>query len=82
MGNLFISSVSPEADNDTCHCHKRCQILDLIVGIGPESVKGIDVLEKAIPNIDWRRGHSGQLLSEEDAERLNELWNNIINIFV
>ena len=42
-----------------------------------QSPISIDVLEKSIPNIDWRRGHSGQLLSEEDAEKLNELWNNI-----
>ena len=33
----------------------------------------IDVLEKAIPGIDWRRGHSGQLLTEEDAAKLDEL---------
>lgn len=35
----------------------------------------IEILEKAIPNIDWRKGHSGEYLSEEDAEKLNELWN-------
>ena len=36
-----------------------------------QSPINIDVLE----NIDWRRGHSGQLLSEEDADKLDELWN-------
>ncbi len=34
----------------------------------------IAALETAIPSIDWRRGHSGELLSKEDAEKLNELW--------
>lgn len=29
----------------------------------------IEVLEKAIPSIDWRRGHSGELLSKEDADK-------------
>ena len=38
----------------------------------------IDVLEKAIPDIDWRRGHSGQLLTEEDAAMLDDLWNNLM----
>ena len=38
----------------------------------------IDVLEKAIPDIDWRRGHSGQLLSDEDTAKLDELWNNLM----
>ncbi len=37
----------------------------------------IDALEKALPNIDWRRGHSGQLLSEEDVEKLDELWDEM-----
>ena len=35
----------------------------------------IEVLEKEIPEIDWRKGHSGQLLTEEVANKLNELWN-------
>ena len=37
----------------------------------------IDALEKALPNIDWRRGHSGQLLSQEDVEKLDELWDEM-----
>lgn len=38
----------------------------------------IEELEKVVPGIDWRRGHSGELLLSEDADRLNELWNNIM----
>lgn len=37
----------------------------------------IEMLEKEIPEIDWLKGHSGQLLSEEVADKLNKLWNNI-----
>lgn len=37
----------------------------------------IEELEKVVPGIDWRRGHSGELLSSEDADRLNELWKTI-----
>lgn len=29
----------------------------------------IEMLEKEIPEIDWRKGHSGELLSEETAEK-------------
>ena len=43
-----------------------------------QSPISIEELEKAIPGIDWRRGHSGELLSSEDADKLNELWNNMI----
>lgn len=35
----------------------------------------VETLEHSLPNIDWRRGHSGELLSEVDAEKLYELWN-------
>ncbi len=38
----------------------------------------IEMLEKEIPEIDWRKGHSGELLSEETAEKLNELWNRLV----
>jgi hypothetical protein len=38
----------------------------------------IELLEKEIPEIDWSKGHSGELLSEETAEKLNELWDNIM----
>lgn len=40
----------------------------------------IDMLEKAIPDIDWCRGHSGELLSDEDAEKLDLLWCNIMEL--
>lgn len=43
-----------------------------------QSAITIETLEKSIPSIDWRHGHSGELLSSEDADRLNELWNNIM----
>ena len=43
-----------------------------------QSLICIEELEKVVPGIDWRRGHSGELLSSEDADRLNELWNNIM----
>jgi hypothetical protein len=38
----------------------------------------IEMLEKTIPNIDWRKGHSGELLSPEDAEKLDEMWEELV----
>ena len=32
-------------------------------------------LAQAIPDIDWEKGHSGQLLTDEQAEKIEELWN-------
>lgn len=38
----------------------------------------VEELEKALPGIDWRRGHSGQLLSKEDADVLERMWENLM----
>ena len=37
-----------------------------------------ELLEKTITDINWEHGHSGELLSEEDAERLDLLWCEIM----
>lgn len=44
-----------------------------------QSPMTIEMLEKAIPSIDWRKGHSGQLLSDEDAEKLDKMWEEIMD---
>jgi len=33
-------------------------------------------LAQAITDIDWEKGHSGQLLTDEQADKLDELWNS------
>ena len=33
----------------------------------------IEELEEAIPEIDWMKGHSGQLLTEEQADKIGEI---------
>ena len=38
----------------------------------------IELLEKEIPEIDWRKGHSGELLSKETSEKLKEICDNLI----
>lgn len=35
-------------------------------------------LERELPNIDWRKGHSGQLLDKESAERLELMWRDYV----
>lgn len=34
----------------------------------------IEKLMAAIPDIDWQKGHSGELLTQEQADVLNQLW--------
>ena len=33
----------------------------------------IEELEKAIPEIDWQKGHSGQLLTDEQVEKIEQI---------
>ena len=35
-------------------------------------------LERELPHIDWRKGHSGQLLDKEDAVRLELMWRDYV----
>ena len=35
-------------------------------------------LMKAIPTFDWTGGHSGRILSKEDAIKLEELWSKFL----
>ena len=46
----------------------------------PERVSVIksEELEREIPFVDWREGHSGELLSKDDAERLELLWRDFV----
>ena len=36
-------------------------------------------LAKEIPEFVWDKGHSGQLLTEEQADKLNMLWNDYLD---
>lgn len=35
-------------------------------------------LEREVPNIDWRRGHSGELVDSETADKLELMWRDHI----
>ena len=34
----------------------------------------LEKLQTTIPAIDWQKGHSGELLSEEIVTQLDEMW--------
>lgn len=35
-------------------------------------------LERELPHLDWRKGHSGQMLDAESAERLELMWRDYV----
>ena len=51
--------------------------------IGPAKVEcpllTSEELAKEIPDFVWDEGHSGQLLTEEQADKLLELWDKYLN---
>lgn len=76
---VFTSEPNPGDDWAGKGKQRYYMDIDCLGGEPADQKPSIDIetLENTIPAIDWRRGHSGELLSEEDAEKLNELWNRI-----
>lgn len=35
-------------------------------------------LDKELPSFDWHKGHSGVVLSDEEAQKLNQLWDEFV----
>lgn len=68
----------PYPGDDWAGSNKRRMYVDMICINTMESegepIISIEKLQKAIPDFDWTKGHSGVLLSDEIAEQLNELW--------
>lgn len=72
----FISD--PYPDEDWAGSTKRRMYVDMVC-INPEEPEtvpslSLEKLQAAIPEIDWSKGHSGVLLSDDVVKRLSELW--------
>ena len=37
----------------------------------------LEKLQAAIPDFDWSKGHSGELLSEEITAQLDDMWGEV-----
>lgn len=71
----FLSDPYPE--DDWAGTEKRRMYVDMICtdAIEPGKVPplSLEKLQKAIPEINWTKGHSGELLSDEVVIKLNEM---------
>lgn len=71
----FISDPNP--GEDWGGSTRRRMYVDMVCMAPNESEGGplvaLEELQKAIPSINWEEGHSGILLSEEEAEQLSNL---------
>ena len=84
MSGRFSSN--PYVDEDWSGKKRVTHYVDLEfdAAIHPDSPKILssDILEKHFPDRDWRKGHSGQMLDEETAAKLEDLWNDHIYQYV
>lgn len=73
----FISD--PYLGDDWAGSTKRRMYVDIVctnpVNPGEEPLVSLNMLQKAIPSIEWGKGSSGVLLSEEVKDALDDLWN-------
>lgn len=71
----FLSD--PYTGDDWAGSNKRRCYVDMVCmnAIEPKDTPllSLEKLQKAIPEIDWSKGHSGELLSEEVVTKLNEI---------
>lgn len=71
----FLSE--PYEGNDWAGTTKKRHYVDISIEhpCDPdEPMITIEMLQSAVPEIEWGRGHSGQLLTEEQAKRLHEAF--------
>jgi hypothetical protein len=77
-----IFTSEPYEDEDWNMTDKLRHYVDMdcydCISADEQSPITVKMLEESIPNINWRAGHSGELLSDEDAEKLDDMWEEIV----
>ena len=53
-------------------------LFDVMIHPQRNNILDTKVLQKEIPTVDWKGGHSGVIISEEEAARLESVWNNFL----
>ena len=78
-GIVFVGQFlsNPYVADDWAGSTKRRMYVDMIctdsVEVGAAPRVSLEVLQKAIPSIEWAKGHSGTLLPDDVVEKLDEL---------
>ena len=80
MSGVFDSN--PYEDEDWSGKGRQTFYMDMIpnVILNPETAPMITTkeLQDAIPSFDWSGGHSGRLLTEDEARKMETLWQQFI----
>ena len=80
MSGVFDSH--PYEDEDWSGKGRRTFYMDMVPNLmlNPETAPMITTreLQEAIPSFDWSGGHSGRLLTEDEARKMEILWDKFI----
>ena len=80
-GLIFKGKITsfPYKDKNWKDSDSLCYYVDMecedYVGTMENPIIGVGELEASIPGMDWYQGHSGELLTDEQAALLDKLWN-------
>ena len=82
MSGVFDSN--PYEDEDWSGKGRQTYYMDMVPNLilNPETTPMITTkeLQEAIPSFDWTGGHSGRLLTEDEARKIEVLWQQFIEI--
>lgn len=53
-------------------------IPDVLLNPDTVPILTCEELQRAIPDFDWSKGHSGLVLNDEQAHQLDTLWKNFL----
>ena len=80
MSGVFDSH--PYEGKDWSGKGRRTFYMDMVPNLilNPETALMITTkeLQEAIPSFDWSGGHSGRLLAEDEAQKMEMLWQQFI----
>ena len=82
MSGIFTSQPYASQDWNPNRNSRKIYYMDMkpnfIVNPEAQAIITTEQLQDAIPDFEWRKGHSGQLLSSEQAKKLEELFADYI----
>ena len=82
MSGIFTSQPYADEDWNQSRNSRKIHYMDMkpnfIVNPETQAIITTKQLQETIPDFEWRKGHSGQLLTREQAQKLESLFSKYI----
>lgn len=82
MSGIFTSQPYADEDWDPNRNRRKIHYMDMkpnfIVNPEEQTIITTEQLQEVIPDFEWHRGHSGQLLNLEQAKKLENLFSKYV----